>query len=74
MRYLIHPWWRQKVIIIRILCLIQNAYGAIDRHGMWQTLGVYGVRGKLVKAAESFYVDSRACVRLGVDASNWFPG
>ena len=34
---------------------------------------MYGVRGKLLKAVQSFYVDSRACVRAGNDVSEWFP-
>ena len=40
---------------------------------MWQILRVYGVGGKLLKAAQSFYVASRACVRVGNDVSAWFP-
>ena len=40
---------------------------------MWQMLRVYGVGGKLLKAVQSFYIDSRACVRVGNDASEWFP-
>ena len=36
-------------------------------------LKVYGVGGKLLKAVQSFYVDSRACVRLENDVSEWFP-
>ena len=28
---------------------------------------------KLLKAVQSFYVDSRACVRVGNDVSEWFP-
>ena len=39
---------------------------------MWQMLSVYGVGGKLLKAVQSFYVDSRACVRVGNDVSEWF--
>ena len=35
-------------------------------------LRVYGVDGKLLKALQSFYADSRACVPLGNDASEWF--
>ena len=31
----------------------------IDRHGMWLMLRVYGVRGKLLKAVQSFYMDRR---------------
>ena len=35
-------------------------------------LRVYGVGGKLLKV-QSFYVDSRPCVRVGNDESEWFP-
>ena len=34
---------------------------------------VYGVGGKLLKAVQGFYVDSRACVGVGIDVSEWFP-
>ena len=30
---------------------------------------VYGVGGKFLKAVQSFYVDSRACVQVGNDVS-----
>ena len=36
-------------------------------------LTVYGVGGKLLKAVQSFYLDSRACVWVGNDVSEWFP-
>ena len=36
-------------------------------------LRVYGVGGKLLKAVQSFYEDSRACVWMGNDVSGWFP-
>ena len=52
---------------------LEKVYDTIDRHSMWQMLRVYGVGGKLLKAVQSFYVDSRACVRVGNDASEWFP-
>ena len=52
---------------------LEKTYDAIYRHGMWQMLRVYGVEGKLLKAVQSFYVDSRACVRVGNDVSEWFP-
>ena len=52
---------------------LEKAYDTIDRHGMWQMLRVYGVAGKLLKAVQSFYVDSRVCVRVGNDLSEWFP-
>ena len=41
----------------------EKAYDSIDRHGMWQMLRVYGVGGKLLNVVQSFYMDSRACVR-----------
>ena len=44
-----------------------------DRHGMWKMLSVYGVGGKLLKAAQSFYVESRTCVLVGIYGSEWFP-
>ena len=34
---------------------------------------MYGVGGKLLKPVQSFNVDSRACVRVGNDVSEWFP-
>ena len=35
---------------------------------------VYGVGGKLLKAVQSFYIDSRKCVRMGIDVvSESFP-
>ena len=48
---------------------LEKAYNTIDRPGMWQMLRVYGVGGKLLKAVQSFYVDSRACIRVGNDVS-----
>ena len=38
---------------------LEKAYDTIDRHGMWQMLRVYRVGGKLLKAVQSFYVDSK---------------
>ena len=52
---------------------LEKAYDTIDRHGMGQMLRVYVVGGKLLKAVQSFYVDSRACVRVGNDVSEWVP-
>ena len=44
-----------------------------DRQGMWQMLRVYGVGGKLLKAVQTYYVDSRAYARIGMDVSEWLP-
>ena len=52
---------------------LEKAYDTIDRHGMWQMLRMYGVGGKLLKVVQSFHVDSKACVRVGNDVSEWFP-
>ena len=52
---------------------MQSLHTDTDRHGMWQMLRVYGVGGKLLKAVQSFYVDSRECVRVRNDVSQWFP-
>ena len=51
---------------------LEKAYDNIDLHGTWQMLRVCGVGGKLLKAVQSFYVDSWACVRVGNDVSKWF--
>ena len=34
---------------------------------------MYGVRGKLLKAVQSFYVDSGAYVLVGMYESGWLP-
>ena len=52
---------------------LEKAYDTISRHGMWQMLKVYGIKGKLLKAVQSFHVDSRAFVRVVNDVSEWFP-
>ena len=52
---------------------LENAYDTIDRHGRWEMLRVYEVGGKMLKALQSFYVYSRACVLVGNDVSKWFP-
>ena len=52
---------------------LQKAYDTIDRDGMWQMLRVYGVGGKLLKAVQSFYVDSRVSVRVGNEVGKWLP-
>ena len=39
---------------------------------MWQMLRVNLVGGKLFKAVPRFCTDSRACVRVGNNVSEWF--
>ena len=38
----------------------EKAHDTIDGYCMWQMLRVYVVLGKLLKAVQSFYIDSRA--------------
>ena len=40
---------------------------------MWQILMVYGVGGKLLKTVQSFYLDRRASIRVGIDVGESFP-
>ena len=51
----------------------EKTYDTIDRHGTRQMSSLYGVGGMLLEAVNIFYVDSRACVRVGEDVSEWFP-
>ena len=43
---------------------LEKGYDTINWHGMWQMLRVYGVGIKLLKAVQSFYVDSRMCLQI----------
>ena len=55
-----------------LLWILKRPIDTINQHGMWQMIRVYGVRGKLLKAVQSFDVDSRTCVQVGYDVSQWF--
>ena len=52
---------------------LEKAYDRVDRDAMWNVLRMYGVGGKLLKAVKSLYADSKACVRVGNEVSEWFP-
>ena len=58
------------IVQIHFVFLLKT-YDTIDRHGMWEMQRVYGAGGKFMKAVQSFYVDSRACVRVGNDVSGF---
>ena len=47
----------------------EGIYDTIDRHDMWRMQRVYGLGGILLNALQSFYVDSRSCVWIGMDVS-----
>ena len=59
--------------LFRAFLDLEKAYDTIDRPGMWQILRVYGIGEKLLDKVQSFYIDSRACVRVVNDAGEWFP-
>ena len=52
---------------------LEKAYDRIDRKALWQVCRIYGVGGRLLRGVQSFYEDSRACVRVGSEVSEWFP-
>ena len=51
---------------------LKKAYDRVDRDALWQVMRLYGVGRKLLKAVQSFYVDSRACFRIRNEVSEWF--
>ena len=63
-------WQMGKIVFWDFMDLVKAHY-MINRHGMWQMLRVYRVGGNLLKAGQSFYIDSWACVRVGNDVSDF---
>ena len=45
----------------------------VCRDKLWCVLDEYGVKGKLMRAIQSLYEGSEACVRVGGMLSGWFP-
>ena len=43
---------------------LEKAYDRVDRDAMWRVLGMYGINGQLLKAVQSLYEKSEACVRV----------
>ena len=52
---------------------LEKAYDRIDREDLWTVMRMYGIGGRLLEGVKSFYMNSRACVRVGNSASDWFP-
>ena len=50
----------------------EKEYNRVDRDALWQVMHLYGVSGELLKAVRIFFVDSRACSRIGNKVSDWF--
>ena len=51
---------------------LEKAYDKIDRNALWQGLRIYDVGGNLLRAVQSFYKESRACLRGEYGESEWF--
>ena len=51
---------------------LEKAHNRVDSNAQWQVFRLYGVGGKLLKAVQNFYVDSRACVKIVNEVSEWF--
>ena len=50
---------------------LEKAYDTINENGMRQVLRVNVVGRILLKALQSFYVDSRTCVKVGMGVSGF---
>ena len=50
--------------------MLEKACDTIERQGVWQMQRVYGAGGKRLKSVQSFYDDSKKCIRIGMDV--WF--
>ncbi len=44
--------------------LEKKTYDRIDREVLWSVLRLYGIGGRKIEGIESFYVNSRACMRV----------
>ena len=51
---------------------LEKAYDRVDSDAMWRVLGMYGINGQLLKAVQSLYEKSEACVRVFREESEWF--
>ena len=53
--------------------MMEIVYDRVDRVAMWNLLRIYGIGGRLLQGVKSLYEDSKACVRVGNEMSEWFP-
>ena len=51
---------------------LEKAYDRVHREAMWRVLGMYGINGQLLKATQSLYEKSEACVRVCREEGEWF--
>ncbi len=43
---------------------LEETYDRTDREVLWSVLRLYGIGGRKIWGTESFYVKSRACIRV----------
>ena len=58
--------------MIMVCVDLEKAYDNVNREMMWKVLEDYGIRGSLVKAVRSMYVNCEACVKVQGGTSDWF--
>ena len=51
---------------------LEKGYDRVDRDAMWSVLGMYGIRGQLLKVVQSLYEKSEAYVRVCREGGEWF--
>ena len=51
---------------------LEKAYDRVGRDKLWNVLGEYGVKGKLLRAIRSLYKKSEAYVRVKDELLDWF--
>ena len=51
---------------------LEKAYDRVDRKALWDVMKIYGVGGKLLRAVQAFYENSRACVKVDGECSESF--
>ena len=51
---------------------LEKAYDRVDRDALWQVMRIYGIGGRVLRGIMSFYVEGRACVRVGSKVSESF--
>ena len=49
---------------------LEKTYGRADKEAMWHVIGIYRINGQLLKAVQSFYKKSSACVRVCREEGN----
>ena len=57
-----------------IACIdLEKAYDKVSRDRLWQALESYRIQGGLLRAIQSMYLGSQACVCTSGKVFRWFP-